>query len=117
MAWTNRDFRNMSMRVAIYFIDKANRREIVDIGKKANFDSPFQSKSLTDLYFIKVMVSVGITKLQKSYIELSDVLSIKILTDSAKSCKNRCCSKTRLPEQWRLQDKNWQKTLNVSPKE
>lgn len=57
---------------------------------KANFDSPFNPNHLQIYIFIKVMVSAGITKLQKSYIELSDVLSIKSWQIQQRVVKSRC---------------------------
>ena len=67
--------------------------------EKSKFWFAIQSKPLIDLYFyerlgnkgkIDGMVSAGITKPQKSYIELSDVLSIKSWRIQQRVVKSRC---------------------------
>lgn len=100
MAWNERDFRNISIRNLNIC---TMRLKLVGgdcwYRKKAKSWFTIHSKSLTDLYFFKRVgnkgkidgpVSAGITKAQKSYIELSDVLSIKSWRIQLRVVKSRC---------------------------
>lgn len=67
--------------------------------EQSKFWFGIQSKSLPNLYFYKrvgnkgkidEMVSAGTAKLQKSYVELSDVLSIKSWRIQQRVVKSRC---------------------------